>query len=363
MSDGSDKRILEHVLAGYDLGELRGLHGHGGTAGKTWRIETDSGVWLLRMRGARTSSDEAVAFDHGLRRHLIERGVPTAAPVSARDGRTFTRVDENTYEIYPFITGRTLAQADAAQLRNAARALARFHQAAAACPERDRRAYPLARSLPPLAQYATIGFEQQSDRMEDPDILAAIYADVESHPEASGFGDAAEVCRGRLQRLHHEYDRATYDALPMTVTHGDYTLANLLFDDADRVAGIFDLDWARWSPRVRDLADGMYFIGAVRGAPLHSGDIWSLTETADFDAERCTTWLSAYHKIAAISRGEMDAIPLAFAARWLSVRVEGMAKVPPEDRVRFCFREITEPLRWLDENWPLVAESLDLKVG
>ena len=353
MHDHSDKQNVEQVLSAYELGGMRRLESHGGTAGKTWKIETDSGVWLLRMRGMRTASDEAVAFDHGLRRHLVERGVPTAAPVPARDGRTFTRVDGKTYEIYPFIVGRTLERATPAQLANAARALAQFHRAGAT--------YPQARSLPAVAQYATIGLEQKSDRMEDPDLLVRIYADVESRPEAEGYAHAADACGQWLERLCAAYGRAAYEALPMTVTHGDYTNANLLFDEADRVVGVFDLDWARWAPRVRDLADGMYFIGAVRRTPLRSHDIWSLTETADFDAERCLAWLRAYHELDPLASAEVDAIPLAFAARWLSIRVEGMAKVPPEDRARFCFRGIAEPLEWLEGRWRGVRDALDLQ--
>jgi len=343
MRDEGDTQVIRHVLAAYDLGELHRFRRHGGTAAGNWKVETACGTWLVRTRGARTSSDEALAFDHGLRRHLVQHGIPSAAPVTARDGCTFTRLGGKTYELYPFIGGRQLERASAEMVASAARALAQFHQVAAR--------YPRARHAPSLAQYATIGLNRSSNRMEDPELLAAIY-DRLSSPE---FEEAQGLCRRWLERLCTQFDRQTYEALPKTLTHGDYTLANLLFDDAEQVVGIFDLDWARWAPRVRDLADGMYFIGAVRKTPLRPDDIWSLTEAAQFDLPRCVTWLNACQETAPLLDAEMAMIPLAFAARWLSVRVEGMAKVAPKERLRFCFREIAGPLEWLERNWQQVC--------
>ena len=49
---------------------------------------------------------------------------------------------------------------------------------------------------------------------------------------------------------------------------------------------------------------------------------------------------------------------LALAARWLSVRVEGTAKVPEAERLRFCFGNVEGPLAWLEDNWPTVADRL-----
>jgi len=345
-------QVIQRILRAYDLGELRNVRRHTGTAGRTWKLETSAGIWLVRTRGVRTSSEQALSFDHGLRRHLVQHGIPTAAPVLARDRQSFVHLGGSTYEVYPFVSGQPVEQASAEALAHAARALARFHQVAAT--------YDQARTAPPLAQYATIGMDQPSDRMEDPELLNLIYERLAADPRTRDFEDAIQVCRRWLQRLRTEFDQPTYDALPHTVTHGDYTLANLLFDDEDRVVGIFDLDWARWGPRVRDLADGMYFIGSLRQTALRPGDIWSLTEAAQFELQRCLTWLRAYDEVAALSPAEIEAVPLAFAARWLSVRVEGMAKVAPQERLRFCFRDITKPLQWLEAHWAELCMTLGI---
>jgi hypothetical protein len=69
-------------------------------------------------------------------------------------------------------------------------------------------------------------------------------------------------------------------------------------------------------------------------------------------------WLGAYGETEPLAPGEIHALPLAFAARWLSVRIEGTAKVPAEDRARFCFRDIAAPLNWIEEHWGQVEAGL-----
>jgi Ser/Thr protein kinase RdoA (MazF antagonist) len=298
----------------------------------------------VRTRGPRTSSDAAVAFDHGLRRHLVAAGVPTTAPVPARDGVTAVRLDGRVHEVFPFVAGLPFDDGRPQALANAARALARFHAVASS--------YPMARSAPPLAQYATLGIPDASDRMEDPALLARVYGPILACRQAQAFGDAVVVTRRWLDRLGAEFGRAAHDQLPAALTHGDYTRANLLFDRQDRVVGIFDFDWA---PRVRDLGDGLYFLSAVRRSPLRPDDIWSLTEMADFQVDRCVAWLRAYVEVSPLLAIELAAVPLAFAARWLSIRAEGMAKVPEQDRLRFCLGPIAEPLQWIESFWPQVA--------
>jgi Ser/Thr protein kinase RdoA (MazF antagonist) len=252
--------------------------------------------------------------------------------------------------VYPFIAGMCLEHADAAALAEVAQALARFHQVAAA--------YPAAQTLPPVSQYSTVGVARQSDRMEDPELLAEVYLCLEREAGAGEFGAALAVARRWLARLGTEFDRSVYTALPHTVTHGDFTLANLLLDDAGRAKGIFDLDWARWAPRIRDVADGMLFIAGSRRTPLRAGDIWSLAEAPDLSVERCAAWLRAYQRVAPLSGAETKAIPLAAAARWLSVRAEGTAKVAATARLQFCFGNLVGPLAWLEQQWATVAAQV-----
>jgi Ser/Thr protein kinase RdoA (MazF antagonist) len=310
-------------------------------------VKTDRGAWLLRTRGSRTSTDELIAFDHGLRQHLVQRAIPTAEPVPNRAGARFVRVDGMAMEVYELLPGRTIGQADLTQIRSAAELLARFHRAA----------HDYLADMPPVAQYRTLGLDQASPRMESPALLARVYGRLAEDARIR-FPVARTVATVWLGRLREEFPDTVYDALPQTMTHGDFTLANLLFAPDGAVCGVFDFDWSRRAPRVRDVADGMFFVAGQRRTPLVAGNIWSLTEAVDLTVPRCVHWLRSYHAGNPLTAAELAAIPLALAARWLSVRVEGMAKVPPEDRLRFAFGSLSQPLVWLAERWGDVARTV-----
>jgi len=346
----SVETAIDDVLAEYDIGDVESTTPHAGTAGKTWQVRTSQGMWLLRLRGTRTSAPHLVAYDHGLRAHLLKAGIPTAAPIPTHDGQKCVFIKDRAFELYAWVDGRCLSLADATALSQAAHGLARFHQTTAD--------YVAARELPPVAQYATLGCETTSRRMENPVLLTGIYADLEARPGAEDFPTTVVADRW-LRRLVQEFPAERYDALPHTVTHGDFTLANLLFDEETRLVGIFDFDWSRWGPRVRDLADGMYFIAGQRRSPLEPGDIWSLTESVDLTVVRCAAWLNAYQEVSPVTREEIDCMPLALAARWLSIRVEGTAKVPENERLRFAFANVAEPLTWLEKNWATAATMVE----
>ncbi len=339
----NEKAILAACAHAFELGAIRAWAPHGGTAGKNWRLTTDSGVWLVRLRGTRTSSDACLHFDHSFRAFLLDQGIPTAAPRRARNGATFLRIHGRTFEVYPFLPGIALESAGPAPLAAAARALARFHRAG--------RIFPDARREFPISQYGSLGIHQTSHRLEDPALLEQVYRNLTARPDAARFSRAGRTAREWIARLRREFPDPVHDRLPHTVVHGDYTLANLLFTPEDQVAGIFDLDWARWAPAVRDVADGMLFIAGTRHSPLRSGDIWSLTEPPDLEVRRCALWLSAYCSVRPLTPAEWAAVPLALAARWLSVRAEGTAKVPDSAASEFCFRPLLGPLEQIEARW------------
>jgi len=332
-----DERI-EAALANYGLGAVQKIHHHSGTAAKTWRVATDRGDWLLRTRGSRTASDELIAFDHGLRAHLVNNGIPTAEPVRTRTGQGFTRVAGHAMEVYALHSGHTIGRADLLQVGAAAQMLAAFHRAG-----RDYLADP-----PPVAQYRTLGLDTASARMESPHLLTLVY-DRLSREAGKRFAKAQSVAKRWLARLRQELPDEVYYGLPQTMTHGDFTLANLLFSDGGSVCGVFDFDWSRRAPRIRDVADGMFFVAGQRRTPLIAANIWSLTEAVELSTDRCATWLESYQQGNPLSPAELAAVPLALAARWLSVRIEGAAKVAPEDRLRFTFGNLAAPLEWLEE--------------
>lgn len=348
MSD--QDQILQSVLSAYDIGALSSLTGAGGTAGKTWRLRAGKGEYLLRLRGTRTSSPAHLAFDHGLRAHLVARGVPTACALRTREGAQWVHAQGRVYELYPFIGGRPFDARRPQELVVAAEALAAFHRAACDYP-------PPAGWQQRVAQYTTLGFSDQvSDRMDDPHLQLLNLQGVRTLAETPAEEALVDRCIARVRGLRRTYGRAAYPRLGRYVIHGDYTPANVVYSPAGRVAGIFDFDWSMYGARCLDVAYGLcFFATALR--QIDSASIWSLTDAATFTVERCATFLQAYHVAWPLSVPEREAIPHAFASLWLSKRLEGMAKVQPHERFHFFARDIEGPLRWMDAHWAELARA------
>ncbi len=325
---------LPQALASYRIGKITEVDPAGGTAGKCWRVTTDAGRFFLRCRGPRTSSTEAMEFDHGLRRHLLARDVPTAAPIATQSGETWVSVEGRAFELYPFIEGRRFG-GSLAELTEAASASAGFHQAAAG--------YPARGSYSPVpAQFAVAApAVGGSERLDDPELILAAFEQIASGEPSMRY--AVE----QAGRLAEAYSAAAYQALPRWLIHGDYHPGNLLFSDSGKVAGIFDLDWACEHTRSRDLADAVYFFATVRSGPLDDSRIESLTDAAEPDLDRARLFLETYRQVSPGTPIEAQAIPLALTARWLAMRLEGSAKVPADRRVWFITRDLERPLEWL----------------
>jgi Ser/Thr protein kinase RdoA (MazF antagonist) len=342
--------ILQRVLSAYEVGTISSVAGGGGTAGKTWRVSAHGGEYLLRRRGTRTSSPAHLAFDHGLRAHLVARCVPTACAVRTREGAEWVHAQGHVYELYPFVAGRPFDARRPEELVAAAETLAAFHRAAY---DYD----PPASWQQRVAQYTTLGFSDEvSDRMDDPRLQLANLQGVRTLAGAPAEEVLVERCMARVKVLQRTYGRAAYQRLTGYVIHGDYTPANVVYSPAGEVVGVFDFDWAMLGARCLDVAYGLCFFATVP-RQIDAGSIWSLTDAAAFTIERCATFLRAYHGAWPLSALEREAIPHAFAALWLSKRLEGMAKVRPDERFRFFARDIEGPLCWMDAHWAEVERA------
>ena len=346
---------LRALLREYDVGVVERIVGAGGTAGKTWRLTAAGGEYLLRLRGVRTSTQAHLEFDHGLRAHLVARGVPTACAVGTRQGALWVHWHDRVYELYPFVAGRSFNPDHLQELVRAAQALAAFHRAA-----QDYE--PPAIWDQTVAQYTSLGFSDRvSDRMDDPFLQLVNLQGIRGLAETPQQVQLVDRCIDRVKALQHTYAGPVYDSLTGYVIHGDYTPANVVYSPQGDIAGIFDFDWAMRGARCLDVAYGLCFF-ATEPRSLDSSSIWSLTDAADLTVERCATFLSAYHAAWPLTRSEIETIPHAFCSLWLSKRLEGTAKVEKDQRFHFFAREVEKPLCWMDTHWKqLCRASFDLE--
>lgn len=334
-AEGGVTELALQALAEYEIGAVHEIGSAGGTAGKCWRVSAASGHYFLRCRGPRTSSRQAMEFDHDLRRHLLAGGVPTAAPIAARSGETWVLMAGRAFELYPFVEGRSFG-GGRDELAETARALARFHAVAADYPARGSY-------CPVPTQFAVaIPGIGGSARIDDPEVMAAAFEHLARDEPAFDYAI------GQATLLTETYGASLYRALPAWLIHGDFHPGNLLYSNPGKVAGIFDLDWACEHTRSRDLADAVYYFARPHAEAFDGSRIESMTEAAEPDFESATLFLRAYGELAPLEPEEVRAIPLALRARWLAERLEGSAKVPPEKRVWFITRELERPLEWLE---------------
>lgn len=334
------------VLAAYGLQPLA-ISSAGGTAGRTWRVDTAAGPRFLRRRGPRTSSPHRIAFDHGLRDHLIAHDFPTAAPLPTTLGERCVRLDDGVYEAYPWVDGCSLRPEFAAEARvPAAEALARFHTIAAnyngVCE----------RTVPQFGHYPRP--VPESDRFDCPTAFFGAVGQLQEWVADDAERSAMVRARQWVAWLYSVYSGKTWRRLPIGIIHGDYNAANLLFDPDGQVAGVFDFDWAWRDTRVRDVGEGLFFFGATREAATDGGSIWSLTVCPRFDEDGMLSFLRAYDRLAPLTAEELQAVLLAMLGRWVACRLEGAMKVPEADRVRFATWEFDRPFRWYQQR----AEAL-----
>jgi Ser/Thr protein kinase RdoA (MazF antagonist) len=319
--------LLAHFAG---VGAVKSVRSAGGTAGRHDIVDTTTDRYSLRRRNPRYTAEEAVAFDHCLMEHLAAHGVPVVLACELRGmagRRWLRRGPHEVVELYPWREGQPFDQHSVGQLAAAGQALGQFHA-------------------------ATRGFTgaagKQWPRYDRPEAI------LEGLHQASELAETDEqrallsYLREQARLLAAALPDRRYPVLPHTVIHGDYHTANLLFT-GDAVAGIFDLDWATYQPRLRDLADGILFFAALRASPIEGRDIASLTQTPWLDAERAGLFLASYQVTAGwpLEADETEALAEFVRARWLFCRVDGLRKVPRERWLRFLLDGVAAPLHWL----------------
>lgn len=298
------------LTASATLRELRA-----GTAGSTARIESGGGRFFLRCRSREHSSPANMRYEHDLILRLAEAGLPVAPPLPTQSGKRFVAEGEAIYELYPWIDGELFEDGNATQIRAVGDLLSRFHDVGRGLGERK------------------IG----QGREDDPCGLRRDLGKFLPPGDSAKSRPLVDQVETHLRELERRLNAAVYDVLPETVIHGDFHPGNLLFRD-DKITGLFDFDWANRRERIRDLGDGLLFFAGRRGRTLFPGDIWSLTDGVEVDPGLAEVFLAAYESRSALLPEERGALPVVMAARWLQIRIRGMRKVDPSERLRFLDR-------------------------
>jgi Ser/Thr protein kinase RdoA (MazF antagonist) len=330
-------KALVETLARYDIGKVISIKRAGGTANVNFIIQAEGGLFFLRLRNPKYSNVMHVKDDHRLIEHLRQKKQPVPRIIRTRDGQTFVKSEAGAYEVSEFIQGAPFDGASRLQLAEAARALARLH--------RDGRDWR------PSEPKVTI-----PKRYDSPDDFLPRWKALLS--EARRIDDLDYILhQGTL--ANERVSRAKYDELSDWTIHGDYIPANLLFSN-DRVAGIFDFDWAGRHPRLRDIADLVMSFCSNREREVKTGDIASLTRGFVPVPEKIKIALKSYGEILPLSKEDVELLPAFIRRRWIYSRAAATFKVTPERRLEVLTKDFKKPLAWLDANEAHVFSDPDL---
>lgn len=255
--DFSSELIM--ILEMYDLGELVDFQRDvRGTVNTSFTIEMlKDGArrkYFLRRYKDGIRSDE-VRCEHSMIRRLKSQGFDiVAGAMPTRDGGTYVLVKEETdgqngvfYAIFDFLTGEDRYTwvgpvCSPAEIASSASVLAEFHQALS-------------------------GFVPEGSRMEPgilqllPQIEANLRA-CAARPRGTVFDSyLQEHLAAILDNLHRTrlaLESTHDDRCPRVVIHCDYHPGNLKFE-AERVVGVFDLDWSKVDYRCFDVALAAFY--------------------------------------------------------------------------------------------------------
>lgn len=255
---------ISAILADYNLGALSDFQGiAAGIENSNFFINTDSGRYVLTIF-ERMQAEELPYFMR-LMRHLAANGLSCPDVMPRHDNSLLFEIHGKQGCIVSCLTGKTLDELNAAQLRSSGEALARLHLAGA-------------------------DFNEYRSTPTGPEWLAAKIAEV-IEKTASIYGvDAARLLTDELTRQRHQ----NWDCLPCGVIHGDLFVDNILFE-GDQASGIIDFYYAHHAAYAMDIAITLNAQAVLLG---------------DHDQERIDAFLSGYEQLRPLQLQEREALPL-----------------------------------------------------
>jgi Ser/Thr protein kinase RdoA (MazF antagonist) len=300
-----------------------------GTANRHFIVTNSQGEeYVLRRRSTKYASLEFASFEAEYCLHLAAKGIPVPALLQTRSDQPFLALDGTLWQMSRRLPG-ALASGTLEQVHQAGCFLQRYHQALSDFTPRHERRLP---------------------RYEQPQTLderfRALAGSLSEDEQAQ-----LQPVRGIIERIAAEIPDSIYLSLPRIHIHGDYHRHNLLFS-GNEVSGIFDFDQASRQARLRDLVDGLIFFASDRASEIDDTRIVSLTQSFVPDPVRIGIFLHGYTAglKEPLSSAEKEAMKSFMAARFIGMRLDGMAKVPPEQRKYLLLKDLAQPFQWLTEH-------------
>lgn len=251
--------FLHRLSNAYGVGGIRSHQRlHGGHRNDVFRLATDAGELVLRIRVATVTPDD-VRYEARFARHVAACCPLVPVPLETCDGEPFVRHGGRVACLCPFVRGITAEPPTLGALREAARILALFHRAALEYPRLERRDSPPWLAFQWLRQPSWIWLNHPASVRATPASLS-----VGLRRPSSACRRAIEAVVSHIPRLPLELLRTrrfleslTATSVASALTHGDFAPGNLLVRSG-RVAAVLDWDDCHLEGLVFELARSLW---------------------------------------------------------------------------------------------------------
>ncbi len=261
---------LDALLGQYDLGEKRSAKGiEAGTVNTSYALEMGRGRFFLRIYEEQPRA--GAETEARLLLHLAASGVPTPAPVQAKDGSMVHVIAGKPAALFPWVEGDMLClrAVTPAAAHDVGVALARMHLAGPA--------EPVATSLG-AGRFGADDLVARCDRV------------------AKSNDAVARVLSEPLRDAVILFDRKRRADLPRGLVHGDLFRDNVLWHEG-KIAALLDFESAHRGPFAYDLAVTILS--------------WSFRDNAastPFDFEVARAIVAGYREVREIEESEREAL-------------------------------------------------------
>lgn len=285
-------------------------------------VDTPDGSYFLRIY-QNTADAARIRYEHALRLHLQQAGLPFAVPrpLVTRHGATYTILARGEHHVvaalFPVIAGQHPQRHNAAHALICGEALAVLHETLARI--------DMESAASPLAAYGDLAHVHPL--IQDP---LALIQGLPLH----------RMERVRLRALFEDMLTqipGLYGRLPRQIIHSDYGRSNILLHNG-RASGVLDFEFAAPDLRAMDIAVALWSFGIALWQTEHD---WALIEAL----------ISGYGQHNALTSAEVAALPTLLRLReatslvhWMGRRCQGLTT---EDDIAERAGGMLDVDRWL----------------
>ena len=224
-------KTLEKISAKFKIGEIKSVKLlPGGNINYNYITTTKKNKFIVRKLGYTLDGwfSHQKPFEFQVLEFLNKNKFPYQIPEMIKNdkGKYISKIEGNLFQVYPLIQGKTVKNLNLPQIKNAAKALAKYHELMKKFPGKKEKIDDL--------RFATSNYQKLRSIKPKNDVDKFMIKNLNFFE--SILKESRNVNRNKN----------------ILVVHGDFNKANLLFE-GDKLSGILDFENVAWAPRMWEL--------------------------------------------------------------------------------------------------------------